>query len=329
MKIFKLLFIVIISSLFLQSCKCTGGPQLMPNVSGKAGEVVIVIPKYEWDGEIGSSLRTILAEYEPFLPQREPMFNLINIPEKAFTSIFQTHRNLIIVQIIPDLTEPKMVFQENVWAAPQIVATISAKNSQEAAQLISDNADRLSGAFLMAERNRNIQNAKRYEEASLRAIVTEEFGGSPYFPKGYSLKKRTENFIWISYETTYTNQGIFIYKFPYKDSTDLEKINLIRYRNWMLEKNVPGPVDRSYMTTNMQVDPGMRWVKFNRREFIEMKGLWEVQNDFMGGPFISHFFFDPTNSYVIAIEAFVYAPRFEKRNYLRQVESLIYSFEFF
>ncbi len=329
MKLIKLLSLILISTVVLQSCKCTGGPQLMPNVSGKAGEIVIVIPKNDWDGEIGSSLRGILAEYEPFLPQKEPMFNLINIPEKAFTSIFQTHRNLIILQILPELDQPKITFQENVWAAPQIVSTISAKSSQEAAEIIIKNSDRISGAFLMAERNRNIQNAKRYEETSLRAVVTEEFGGSPYFPKGYSLKKRTNNFVWISYETTYTNQGILVYKFPYKDSTDLEKANLIKHRNSILEKNVPGPVDRSFMVTNMQVEPGMRWVKFNKREFIEMKGLWEVQNDFMGGPFISHFFFDPTNQYIIAVEAFVYAPRFEKRNYLRQVESLIYSFEFF
>jgi len=29
----------------------------------------------------------------------------------------------------------------------------------------------------------------------------------------------------------------------------------------------------------------------------------------------------------VVLEAFVYAPRYPKRNYLRQVESIIYSFE--
>ena len=49
----------------------------------------------------------------------------------------------------------------------------------------------------------------------------------------------------------------------------------------------------------------------------------------MGGPFISHFFMDKDKRNIIALEAFVYAPRYNKRNYLRQVESLIYSFDQF
>jgi hypothetical protein len=321
--------LVVVTGLFLYSCKFTGGPQLMPNVSGKAGEVVIVINKGEWESDAGSSLRSVLAADEEYLPQREPMFTLVNIPENAFTSIFQTHRNLIIVKILPDAGETKIVYQENVWAAPQIVVTISGPDGEEIANKIQQEKDKLSGAILMAERNRNINNAKRYEERTLRDIVTLDFGGSPYFPKGYSIKKKTDDFIWISYETTYTNQGIFIYRFPYKDSTSFSHNNLVAVRNFILERNVPGPVDKSYMTTNLLVEPGARWVKYNRRDFVEMKGLWEVQNDFMGGPFVSHFFLDKENQNVIALEAFVYAPRYDKRNYLRQVESIIYSFEFF
>jgi len=301
----------------------------MPNISGKAGEVVIVVNKGNWESDPGAALRSVLAIEHPFLPQPEPLFNLINIPENAFTSIFQSHRNIIILNIIPDLTESKMVIQENVWAAPQIVITISATTPQEAASLITRESDKLTNALLQAERNRNIQNAKKYEEKALRAIVTPKFGGSPFFPNGYNLKKQTEDFIWISYETTYTNQGIFIYKYPYTDTTDLMIENLLARRNDILKKNVPGQLEDTYMTTNMLEEPGMRWVKYSKRIFIEIRGLWEVQNDFMGGPFVDHIFLDKEGKNIIVLEAFVYAPRYDKRNYLRQVESIIYSFEFF
>lgn len=301
----------------------------MPSISGKAGEVVVVIHKGNWESEVGSAIRGILAVDEPFLPQKEPMFTLVNIPENAFTSIFQSHRNIIIVKIIPSQGEPKIIFQENVWAAPQIVVTITGAGEDEITTLLQKERDRLSGALLMAERNRNIQNAKRYEDKSLRSVVTEEFGGSPYFPKGYSLKKRTQNFIWISYETTYTNQGVLVYRFPYRDSSDFFIDNLVSQRNEILGRNIPGPVDKSYMTTNLLIEPGLRWIRYNKRDFAELRGLWEVQNDFMGGPFVSHFFLDKENKFIIALESFVYAPRYDKRNYLRQVESLIYSFEFF
>lgn len=182
MKAFKLL-LIIISIISIESCKCTGGPQLMPNVSGKAGEVVVVIGKGDWEAEAGAALRATLAIDEPFLPQREPMFALVNVPESAFSKIFQTHRNIIVINVLPEQEEPKIIFQENVWAAPQIVVTISASKGSEVAKIVLEQQDRLSGAILMAERNRNIQNAKRYEEREVRAVVGDEFGGSPYFQK--------------------------------------------------------------------------------------------------------------------------------------------------
>lgn len=307
---------------------CSGGPQLMPNVSGKAGEVVVVINKGMWEGESGSSLRSFLTQDQPFLPQREPMFDLVNIPHSAFTSIFQTHRNIIIVNTNSDLKESKIVFQENVWAAPQIVITVSAPDAKQANEIIAQQSSKIMNALEQAERNRNIANAKKYEERSLREVVASEFGGSPYYPKGYSIKSKAQDFIWISYEPTHTNQAIIIYKFPFKDSTDFEISNLIAMRNAIMQKYVPGPLEGTYMITSRMVEPKLLWVRYNKRVFAEMRGLWEVYNDFMGGPFVSHFFLDKERKNIIAVDGFVYAPKYPKRNYMRQVESIMYSFDF-
>jgi hypothetical protein len=83
------------------------------------------------------------------------------------------------------------------------------------------------------------------------------------------------------------------------------------------------------MTTYMGIgeEPALRWVRYNEMDFVELRGLWEMQNDFMGGPFISHSYLDIRNNRVLVIEAFVYNPRSEKRNYLRQTESILYSFQ--
>lgn len=326
MKAFKI-FLAIFAGVLITSCKSS--PKLMPSISGKAGEVVVVINKTQWESDPGIALRSILAVDQAFLPQREPLFTLVNIPENAFSSIFQSHRNLILVNITDKAKESKIVYQENIWAAPQIAITISAPDSKSAAEIILKEKDKLENALLQAERNRNIQNAKKYEEISLRNMVTETFGGSPYYPNGYNLRKKTDNFIWISYETTYVNQGIFIYKFPFTDSTAFTKESLIAKRNEILKQNVPGQLENTFMTTYLLQEPGIRWINYHKRNFVEIRGLWEVENDFMGGPFISHFFLDKDGQNIIGLEAFVYAPRYPKRNYLRQVESIIYSFEFF
>jgi len=326
----KHILIVIAASLLLFSCEYNG-PKILPNISGAAGEVVVVINKTDWDAETGVALHGALSVDEPYLAQREPMFNLVNVPESNFSKIFQTHRNIIIINISSDIQEPSYTHQENIWAAPQTVVTISGASGSQIAQVIESRTEKLQETFLLAEKNRIIQNARKYEnEGGIRPTVTEMFGGSPFFPRGYSQRKRsnTNDFIWIANESTYTNQGILIYSFPYIDESSLSLEYLISQRDMMLQANVPGPSPGSYMITNSAEPLGIKKTTFNKMEYIEVRGLWDVQNDFMGGPFVCLFFPDKEKKNIIALDGFVHAPRYEKRNYLRQLEAIIYSFEY-
>ena len=92
---------------------------LLPNISGKAGEVIVVIDKGQWEGAVGTVLRDTLACDYPYLPQREPLFTLINVAPVGFTQMFQLHRNIVIVNIKPDVTEPGIIYRNDVWARPQ------------------------------------------------------------------------------------------------------------------------------------------------------------------------------------------------------------------
>ena len=56
-----------------------------------------------------------------------------------------------------------------------------------------------------------------------------------------------------------------------------------------------------------------------------IKGLWTVENDFMAGPFVLNVVLDQKSNRVIYMMGYVYAPDEEKRNKLRQVESIIFS----
>ncbi len=299
----------------------------LPSISGKAGDVLIVIDKEYWESEPGIALRATLASEFPYLPQREPLFTLYTAPKSSFTGGFLVQRNVVVVNINPSLDTAKVVYQEDIWAAPQLVITISAPTKEEAATQILMEKDKMAGAIDQAERNRIIGNAKTYPEFKSRDAVMDQFGGSLWFPKGYTIKKQTKDFIWISYETTYINQGFFAYRFLYKTPKDLELANIIAKRNEILEVNVPGTRDKSYMITSDLLDPSIRWVKYKNREFAEVRGLWELRNDYMGGPFVSHTFLDKNQENIIVLEGFVYAPKFPKRNYLRHVEAILYSFE--
>ena len=324
----KFLKLLILALMAMAATSCNDTDALVKqNVGGKAGEIIIVANKAEWDSEPGNELRSILATPYPYLPQSEPSYTLINIPHKSFTSLFEYHRNIIILKVEPEL-EAKYTAVEDIWAAPQTVIMITAPTKEEAAKIISENAEQLFNTIGQAERNRIMRNSKRYEDVALRNFVADKFGGSPYFPKGYSLKKQTDNFVWISYETTYINLGIFLYRIPYKDATSVQLENLMAATNDIMQQNVPGMVNNSYMTISTEVTPGLAVMKYKNRNFVEMRGLWEVKNDFMGGPFVIHAFYDKNNpDEIIVVEGFVYAPRYDKRDYIRQVESILYSFD--
>lgn len=320
---------MLMSILLLASCnsKPKDREKYLPNMTGNAGEVLVVINKGYWEGELGSTLREILAGEYPYLPQREAYFKLFNATPGGFTGSYLLHRNIVIVNVSPEVDTTGIRMSRNSWAKPQIIVTVSATTPEEASELISGNRELIINTIEQAERDRLIASSKKYEDKEVRMAVTENIGGSPYFPTGFTIKKNTPEFMWISQETTYVNQGILIFKFPYTDAEQLspEYLKDKIYNLW--QANVPGMRENSYMTFNKVIEPGFRNIEYQGNTMVEMRGLWEVENDYMGGPFVCHIFPDRNRENIIILNAFVYAPKYDKRKYLRQVESIIYSFD--
>ena len=322
-KILGFLFV----ALSLVSC---GGRReaLLPNVSGKAGEVIVVMKKADWEGALGSVTRDLLACDCPWLPLREPLYSLVNIAPSDMSNLFKVHRNIVFFDIDPQVASSGVKYLQNVWAQPQAVVNVAAPDAQTAVELVQKEGSKIIAFIEQAERDRVIRNTMRYEEKDLAAMVNGIFGGCLHFPTGYQFKKKTEDFIWIADEKQYTIQGVFVYRYPALGlKADFSKANIIAHRNEVLRDNVPGMFDNTYMTTGTLPDPTVEFMKYKGREFAQTRGYWEVANDYMGGPFVSHSFYSPDGLYVIVCDAFVYAPKFDKRQYLRQVESLLYSWE--
>ena len=310
----------------LAGCKNKSGHSLLPNVSGKAGEVVVVIERENWEGNLGVSIREVLADDTPYLAQREPLFNLTNVPPGSFNNMFKMHRNLLLVNINPQNAQNGIVYRSNQWARPQAIAQINAATEEEAVELFKQASPIISEYFEQAERDRIIENSKLYEETKLQEPMNDLTGGILHFPSGYNLKKWTDSFVWVADEKQYTTQAVMAYKFPVRNDC-FSVANLVAERDSVMQANVPGMFEGSYMITSTAFEPTARSLKYKGRDFMELRGFWEVHGDFMGGPFVSHAFYSPDGKEIIVLEAFVYAPRYDKRQYLRQVESILYSFE--
>ena len=306
---------------------CKGTKTLLPNVSGKAGEIMVVIDRDYWEGALGDEIRAILTDEVPYLPQKEPLFNLSNVPLSGFSDMFRVHRNILLLQVDPQIDSVGIYYHKDVWAAPQSVVQVSSYTADEAIGLLKDSAPLIVSFFEQAERDRVIGNALLYEEHSLADTVSVLFGGSPHFPTGYKLRKATPDFAWIAYDREFVYQDVLIYRYPITEKEPFSAENIIRRRNEVMKKNVPGMFENSYMTTSPALEPLVEHVKYRGMDFMQTRGLWEVENDYMGGPFVSHSFYSPDGKDMIVTEAFVYAPRYDKRQYMLQVEALLYSWE--
>ena len=325
----KILSLVLISNIvFILSCKDDNKSNkvFLPNVTGKANEVILVIESYLWQSELGDTLKKVFQKAEIALPQPEPMFDLINITPSAFTKLFKPHRNIVIVDISSKYSEPNISVKKDVFAKPQIVINLTSPDKGKLATYISENKDKLRSIFLDIERNRIINYYKKYEEKTIRDKLADKHNIGLFIPKGYSLDVDKKNFIWIAHETPDVKQNIFIYYYNYTDKETFTPKYLIKKRNEFLKKNVPGPVEGSYVTTEMAIPPYFIEVNYKGRYFAQLRGLWKTHNYFMGGPFISFTTLDEKNNRVITIEGFVYAPRMNKRDYLRQLEGILYTF---
>ena len=293
---------------------------------GAAYEVVVVSNSHVWDSAAGEELRSVLQQEIPAFNQSEPMWTVMRVLPDGFKNIIAKHRNVIKL-LVDDSVEPAIGVQYDVSSHPQTVMVIQAPTEEELAQYIEENKDNILYVLEKSERDRTLEYANKYYEGSLRTIIYEKFGVDMRVPKGYMLRSQSDDFVWISYEHKLASQGFFIYSYPYKGPQSLQPAALVAARNKFASR-IPGPSDGSYMITYDEFEPLTRAMRINGRLWVEMRGLWDVQNDFMGGPFVSYTTVDTETNRVITLDCYVYSPQLPKRNYMRPLEHLVYLMEF-
>lgn len=321
------LAVLAILSFAIVSCDLKSGAK-METITGKSGEVVVVIGKETWKGQTGSLIRQTLAQPQSSLPQEEPMFNLIDVPPDAFINLFKTSRNILTVKISPSFTEPKVEFTSDSWAYPQAVINIQASSPENFEELFTANSDKILAYFLKAEKERTKKTYRDAHEKSVYNSLLEEFNIKLYVPIGFKIVKKDTNFVWIRYDTPQIYQSILVYTYPYESDSTFTLNYQLAKRNLITKNHVAGALPGSYMTTEMELPQDFNVLDYNGNYASEMRGLWKVERDFMGGPFVSLSVLDASRRRIVTVEGHVYAPKNNKRNYLRQVEAMVYSLEF-
>lgn len=309
---------------------------ILPKISGAAGEVLLIIDNQEWESEVGEKFTEVLTQVQPALPQPEPTFDLMHTSPAGFTNIFRVHRNIIFARIGSEFEEPKITVQTDQWATPQLIINLQAPNEAECIRLLEESGDQILERINRSERERLMDYYRSYQVTAIYNHLKEKHHLTLAIPKGYEIAVDTNDFVWITTESAqpgesgyafYSQQSILIYYYNYVDTNTFTLDYLVNKRNQQVKKHIPGPNAGSYMATEDLLPPIMKEFTLNERYVAEVRGLWKLEKGAMGGPFVSLSTVDVERNRVITVEGFVFAAGLEKREFLRQVESILYTLE--
>ena len=335
-KIFSKGYIVLIAgvlSIYLNSCNF--GETGLPRSSGAINEMLIITDsKTQWEGEFGDSLRAFFTRNQVGLPQPEPVFDVINIASKDLGDLFKKFHNIFIAEINPSMTSARFEIQKNVWSDPQSIIKISAPDLQTFQAEFNARKDTISSVMNQLERKRTlILNELSFEPKAAEAILN-RFSISLSIPGGFYVAEETSDFMWLRHRITKANQdvelGIMIYSADYADTVVFNPRHIISWRNLITKEHIPGPSEGSFMKVSEEFVPPVFTIfpDFPSGYAMEARGLWEVQNDWMGGAFVSYTFVNPKTSKVITLDGYVYNPNNDKKNFIRHLESIFWAVGF-
>lgn len=323
----KLLFLLLVFSI----AACTTDRPAQPSATGRAGEMLVVMNRIQFEGAAGDVVREVFQAEIPMMLAFEPMFDLVHIQEENFVKMFETHRHIFMADISEKHPKATIEISRNVWSQPQMVIRVKAPNDSIFRRVLEANSQSFTDHFITVERERVINANRRMPNHEAQNIVRDMFGYGMAIPEGYFIAGRGENFVWIRRTGTRDDleMGVLIATLPYTGPDyDFDHEVIRARRDSLTKKYIPGQFPGSFMTTYPELRPDFREVNFNGFYAVEARSLWRVEGDFMGGPFVNYTLVDEVNNRLVILDGFVYAPKFNKRDYLRQLEAMIFSLRF-
>ena len=318
--------------LVLFSCKSEGnggggGKSLFtPVSSGRPYEMMVVIDKDMWERPAGRALFNVLYKDVPGLPQPESSFRISQIRPDKFGRGMRIFRNIIDVDIQPIYTQPKFKYSRDSYASPQMIMTIQAPDEKSFEEYVEKNGQVILDFFTKAEMNRQIALLKKKHSDVISTKVGSMFGCDVWVPTDLERYKQGEDFLWASSDKPRSDVSVnfVIYSYPYTDKETFTKDYFVHKRDSFMKANIPGSLEGQYMATDARyVD--VKNIGVKGEYAFEARGLWYMENDMMGGPFVSHARVDRPNGRVVVVEAFIYAPETKKRDMMRQMEAALYT----
>jgi len=325
----KKLALAIISVLCITSCtetKKETSEKIKGSLAqsiGKINQLSVVIDNDLWTGSLGDSIRKYFGAEVPGLPQEEPLFSMRQLPPEAFSGIARRNRTFLKIQ---KGEESKVHVANNTYATPQLGYVITGTSDSEIIRLMRERSPGMILKYKKVETKEKQYRIKKSVEYIPQ--LKKKMGITLKIPSAYRIAKEEDKFFWLRKDITNGDMNLLIYELPLgsisKDSNTIAKIIKVRDSVGLLKI----PTNAGKFMTEEAYAPYLFETLLDNKFAFETKGIWEIKERYMAGPFVNYVIDDTANNRQLVIEGFVLAPSIQKRNFMFELEAIIKTIKF-
>ncbi|MDX1365460.1 MAG: DUF4837 family protein [Arenibacter latericius] len=324
----KIGFLYITTFLFLISCNSTPKKKYLPASIGAINSLAIVIDNDLWEGAVGDRVRQHFAAPVLGLSWEEPLFTIHQMPAKVFSGSVLNNRSVLV---IAKDTLSLAHIKTDMFATPQKVGVIKGTTEEE----IIKNLDAKANEMIKAFKDLEIGEAQKRFLISLNQekALEESLGINLSIPSIYKVGRQEDSFVWIDRQIQKGSMNIIAYEVPgnhFKSDSTLVA-DIVNMRDSIGKEFIPGPTvpgKTTYMITEKAFSPYVFPAEISGKKAAEVRGIWEIANYPMAGPFLTYIINDDKNDRKIVVEGFVFAPATEKRDYMFELEAILKTIKF-
>jgi len=322
---------------------------------GKMNQIAVVADQDIWESAAGDTFKYYFESAYPIMPQPEPIFDVrhFTVNDLDAEPLRKELRTYAVLADLSDDDSPttQMVkrdlgterFNEakankksgnsvgkDKWAKDQLVIYLYANDNPSLATSIKNS--------FAAVANRIQSHDSNMLKSSVYAVEQVNLGLSDKIEKTYGLDIQIpglyqeafhsdeDNFTWLRKDEHDINLSMMFYKMPYADPSQASLESLIKLRNRLSKKYVTTETAGSYMQVNDDDLPVYEYsTKIDGFYTKEIRGVWEMNKDFLGGPFVTYAIVKDQDKEIIFVDVFVYAPSKEKKKYIQQLDYIVKS----
>lgn len=299
-------------------------PKRMPASKGLPSELLLVVDKAVWESDVADTLQRVTEEPVAGLTQPEPSFRVSRIFTPYYTQRFTTMHSQLFVHLDSRQDKPFLGVSYDVVAKPQIQLTVRAHDLSQLRTFLSQNRILIQDLLCDAQLDMRVSSLRKKFSRKVSDEAKEMFGVDFLAPEEIHMTKHGGDFLWGGTGKEEKDLNVVLYSYPWDGTEVSDAYMFADKRDSVMQENIPGGEPGQWMqTTREKGVPVMfsRRRKIAGREVFEVRGLWEMRQAAMGGPFVSHVCIDSISHRVLVAEGFVYSPSTEKRDLVRLLEA--------